>query len=223
MNEQSGNSGQLQGQEQNTAATLPPLPIAFFVEFGQGADDRVQDYVRAALAARQPVGVDLRGQVRNLIQHAEAGAASLAALDDSGLITDPDAARLASLLARQPVEQEPAIFVSPEQLEVHADPMRGEGGHYLPARKSVAGKFTLPLYTAPPAPAAVPVDGLRELLEDSGRIEELAARLVAPGPKAAHVSTSETHELSEWVRDAVGVLAALATHPQPAAAKDGDA
>ncbi|UYB51210.1 hypothetical protein OCJ37_14570 [Xanthomonas sp. AM6] len=31
---------------------LPPLPIAFFDEFGAGADDQVQDYARAALASQ---------------------------------------------------------------------------------------------------------------------------------------------------------------------------
>lgn len=33
---------------------LPPLPIAFFDEFGQGADDRVQDYARTAMLATHP-------------------------------------------------------------------------------------------------------------------------------------------------------------------------
>ncbi|NJC36432.1 hypothetical protein GGR60_000922 [Xanthomonas arboricola] len=33
---------------------LPPLPIAFFDEFGRGADDRVQDYARAAILATHP-------------------------------------------------------------------------------------------------------------------------------------------------------------------------
>ncbi|WP_422505922.1 hypothetical protein [Stenotrophomonas sp. GZD-301] len=56
-----------------------------------------------------------------------------------------------ALAARQPAAQEVAVWVSPEQLEAHADPQRGEGGHYLPARKSSAGKFTQPLYRATPA------------------------------------------------------------------------
>ncbi|WOB24789.1 MULTISPECIES: hypothetical protein [Xanthomonas] len=66
MNEHSGNSGQLpadaesggDARAQAADGVLPPLPIAFFDEFGSGADDRVQDYARAAVAARQPVGVE---------------------------------------------------------------------------------------------------------------------------------------------------------------------
>lgn len=38
------------------------------------------------------------------------------------------------------------------------------------------------------------------------RLEELARRLVALGPKAAHVSASETHEITEWVCDVVAKL-----------------
>lgn len=45
-----------------------------------------------------------------------------------------------------------------------------------------------------------------ELLQSAHRMEELAKRLVAPGPKAAHVSASETHELAEFVHAAISVL-----------------
>ncbi len=54
-----------------------------------------------------------------------------------------------ALASHQPGAQVPAIWVSPEQLEAHTDPQRGEGGHYLPARKRTAGKFTQPLYRNP--------------------------------------------------------------------------
>ena len=43
---------------------------------------------------------DLRAQLRNLFNHAEAGQASLQALQNLGLITDPDVQRLADLLQR---------------------------------------------------------------------------------------------------------------------------
>ncbi|MDY4296789.1 MULTISPECIES: hypothetical protein [unclassified Xanthomonas] len=41
----------LASQPHAAASALPPLPIAFFDEFGRGADDRVQDYARAAVSA----------------------------------------------------------------------------------------------------------------------------------------------------------------------------
>lgn len=48
---------------------------------------------------------------------------------------------------------------------------------------------------------------VRETL--SGRVGDLAARLVAPGPKAAHVSASECHEISDAIEAARAALAAL--------------
>lgn len=74
----------------------------------------------------------------------------------------------------------------------------------------------------PVAPAAVQVEGIAELLEDSERAAELARRLVAAGPKAAHVSASETHEISDFVLAAVKLLPALASHPQSAAPQGVD-
>lgn len=73
-------------------------------------------------------------------------------------------AAIAALAASQPAAQEVAVWVSPEQLEAHADPQRGEGGHYLPARKSGAGKLTQPLYRATPA-QGIDLEPIRELLE----------------------------------------------------------
>lgn len=37
----------------------------------------------------------------------------------------------------------------------------------------------------------------------SARLQELAERLVAPGAKAEHVSTSETHEISDGIRNLI--------------------
>ncbi|MBB5875846.1 hypothetical protein [Xanthomonas sp. 3498] len=73
--------------------------------------------------------------------------------ETDGSDTGPDmlARVAAAIAARQPTDHAPAIWVSPEQMQAHVDPARGEGGHYLPARKTPAGKFTQPLYTAPPA------------------------------------------------------------------------
>ena len=49
----------------------------------------------------------------------------------------------------------------------------------------------VPVYTAPPAQLA-------ERVPDA-RIIDLAERLVASGPKAAHVSASECHEISDFI------------------------
>lgn len=57
---------------------------------------------------------------------------------------------------------------------------------------------------------------LAELLEDSARAAELANRLIAPGPKAAQVSASETHEISDFVLSMVDLLPCLAAR-QPGA------
>jgi hypothetical protein len=46
---------------------------------------------------------------------------------------------------------------------------------------------------------------LREILDE--RVEELAQRLVASGPKAAHVSASECHEITDAILDARAALA----------------
>jgi hypothetical protein len=46
---------------------------------------------------------------------------------------------------------------------------------------------------------------LREIFDE--RVEELAQRLVASGPKAAHVSASECHEITDAILDARAALA----------------
>lgn len=68
-------------------------------------------------------------------------------------------------LAASQLVGEPVAWVSPEQLEAHADPLRGEGGHYLPTRKTAAGKFTQPLYAAPPA-QVVDLEQFREAVAE---------------------------------------------------------
>lgn len=130
-----------------------------------GQDFRAED-VRIVLAALAATGKRQAGQVQgDAVEHAK----NLDLLR-AGYHVDaqPRAAALdaaiAALTARQPVGQVPAVWVSPEQLEAHADPQRGEGGHYLPARKSTAGKFTQPLYRDPPAPG-INLERLRELAD----------------------------------------------------------
>ncbi|AXA80660.1 hypothetical protein CE206_29260 (plasmid) [Achromobacter xylosoxidans] len=55
------------------------------------------------------------------------------------------------------------------------------------------------------------------LLASADRVEELASRLVAPGPKAAHISASETHELAKFVHAAVSMVRGYARTPEAAA------
>ncbi len=62
---------------------------------------------------------------------------------------------------------------------------------------------------------AVVGDGVGGLLENADRVTELANRLVASGPKASHVSCSETHEIAEFVHAAIAVLAALTPAATP--------
>lgn len=80
--------------------------------------------------------------------------------------------------APQQEAQEPALFVSAKQLADLVDPSHATGGSYLPARKTRAGLFTQPLYTAPqPAPAP--------LSDDTERLEWLLWKL--PGDALRYV------------------------------------
>lgn len=54
------------------------------------------------------------------------------------------------------------------------------------------------------------VDALRALANELDRAEELAERLCAPGPKASHVSCSETHEIKNFILAASPLIRALA-------------
>lgn len=75
------------------------------------------------------------------------------------------------LAAPQQKAQEPALFVSAKQLADLVDPSHATGGSYLPARKTRAGLFTQPLYTAPqPAPAPLIARSLAEWHEQDGNV-----------------------------------------------------
>lgn len=71
---------------------------------------------------------------------------------------------------RKDTQLKPVLYVSLGQLERHTDPDEGEGGRYLPARKTPAGLISFPLYTAPqatqpPAPDCSRCNGSGEDLE----------------------------------------------------------
>lgn len=76
-----------------------------------------------------------------------------------------------ALAARQPVEQQPAIWVSPGQLAMHGDRAPGNGGHYLPCRLTRDGEFTQPLY---PSPRGGPAQAM-----DLGQLERIRNELHA--------------------------------------------
>lgn len=70
----------------------------------------------------------------------------------SALVSHPTPSGAQASLLFGDEGQRPVLWVSPAQLEDHVDPdprEGSEGGNYLPARKSMAGLFTMPLYTLP--------------------------------------------------------------------------
>lgn len=91
-----------------------------------------------------------------------------------------------------------AALAAQGQCEAVAEVYEYPRDHHEPVPRMLTGiRFTgmpLPigtkLYAAPAAPPAGVPDA---------RIIDLAERLVASGPKAAHVSTSECHEISDFI------------------------
>ena len=102
--------------------------------------------------------------------------------------------------APQQEAQEPALFVSAKQLADLVDPSHATGGSYLPARKTRAGLFTQPLYTAlQPAPAP--------LRDDTERLEWLLWKL--PGDALRYV-VGELADTSSGAEFRAAIDAALA-------------
>jgi len=172
----------------------------------------------AALAARQPVVVDLPESLHDRVEALrEVAARQPVGQGDAppcwwidhgtyGQITqrqdEADAAanagkRVVSYAARQPVG-EPVIWVSPGQLAAHKDRVPGDGGAYLPARLTRDGQFTKPLYATPAQ--AVDLDAMRALLQR--RIEQWRSHLPAdPGaPGTREIETKGEHDYNNDVR-----------------------
>jgi hypothetical protein len=57
-------------------------------------------------------------------------------------------------------------FMSPEQLELIKDP-EDESGHYIPLRKTAAGKFVMALYAAPKALAPLSREAVKALVSEA--------------------------------------------------------
>lgn len=84
--------------------------------------------------------------------------------DRDDVFAEPVAPAAAHSAAPAAVEAigEPVAWVSPEQLDAHPDGGHDGSGRYLPIRKSMAGKFTMPLFapsatsSSQDAPRAVP-------------------------------------------------------------------
>lgn len=111
----------------------------------------------------------------------------------------------AAIAASQPVGVEPVAWAYIGEIEA-AQKLLARGLADGNVQVQVRGPEAMykPLYTAPPAPAAVPVDGITA--------DWVIGYLYSDTPD--HVITA--------VRDAFAEHAALATHPQPAAAVKSD-
>jgi len=113
---------------------------------------------------------DGRGVDIDWASPAPPGGTSLYSADQMRAYVDADrAARAPQAAATQAV---PVLWVSPGQLEKHADRDEGEGGNYLPCRKTQDGNFTMPLYDHS-APAAQEGQDARQWLQ-VGDMEALA-------------------------------------------------
>ena len=78
------------------------------------------------------------------------------------------------------------------------------------------------LNTQPPTIGAdVTVEMVDRLMGDVPRQRELARRLIASGQKAAHVSCSETHEISEFVDDACDYIERTTAAPSRTRGEEG--
>ena len=73
----------------------------------------------------------------------------------------------------------------------------------------------------PPAGVDVSDEMVERLVGDLPRQRELARRLIASGQKAAHVSCSETHEISEFVDDACDYIERTTAAPSRTRGEEG--
>ncbi|MBB5675567.1 hypothetical protein [Xanthomonas arboricola] len=213
---------------------LPPLPIAFFDEFGRGVDDRVQDYARSALAARQPVRQgrveelrDALGKVRLRCMFIGWPAESMWEATPGNWIPDwrYELQLMEHVLHGSEIRtpEKPTDTVPRNQLPqlVPDEPVakvRQDGGYgpvvwYYPhtfyGTKIPDGAD---LFLGPPAPAAVPVDVLREAAALADAVEK-------NGEWDDGCFYYNKHAASELQIPLVNLRRALATHPQPAAAR----
>lgn len=183
--------------EQQGAGEAPPC---WWIDHGtHGQITQRQDEAEAAIAAgkpvaaytaRQPVAGDaLPGDLRWKLDHLRPSSCGIASLTAE----EWDYVR-AALAARQPVGQEPVAVVGPDFALLWAG-----HGPISPIVERHGIKVGSQLYTAPPAPAAVPVD-VRELIAAA---RDAAAVLQDRGPG--------------YQETARRLYAALATHPQSAA------
>ena len=72
---------------------------------------------------------------------------------------------------------QPVLWVSPEQFANFMDADEAQFGRYVPARKTSAGNFTMPLFAAPAQPAAEPANA-DSVQEDAACWHGLAEYLV---------------------------------------------
>ena len=109
--------------------------------------------------------------------------------------------------------------VSGTSTRYHGDPSYDHDAYWM--KEKVIGLIrecrTIFAAQAAAQPAVPSVPEGSEWWRPDARVIELAERLVAPGPKASHVSASETHEISEFI---LGLAAT--PKDQPAQGVDGE-
>ena len=88
----------------------------------------------------------------------------------------------------------PVLWVSPEQLTGFVDKDVKPFGSYIPARKTSAGKFTMPLFAAAPTPAAQ-ADALTQAARDV--LAERQRQICAEGWAPEHDDEHQLGELSQ--------------------------
>lgn len=100
-------------------------------------------------------------------------------------------AALASRQEAPATSAQPMFFASPEQANALQDrPDDTKGGVYLPLRKTVAGKFTMPLYAAPTAARSPGTVAQPVRWEDSA--EKYLAEIISRAPEPLR-------ELGDWL------------------------
>lgn len=127
---------------------------------------------------------------------------------DGSLRLEDALANIDEFMARAPsppvaAPAEPVVFVSPRQAMAHTDPDDPIHGRYLPARKTSAGMFTMPLYAAPQPPR----HGTAPLSDEQiGEICELYVKLIRE-KRAGHIDKGIDAGADYYIGDVAGYVA----------------
>lgn len=131
------------------APAQAPQPAA--AEPAGGVADELAKHLRAAHAFIENTDAFGRTASRGIL---DCGGCIWNVDESKAALSRHEAGAIAAQVEQPAASTVPAGYVSAEQLAAHQDPEGDEPfGRYLPVRKTPAGKFTQPIYTA--APAAV--------------------------------------------------------------------